>query len=119
MVSSLYSFADKAIKADRELDFLQPILQMGGVFLCVNCLLGMVFGFNVGLFYVFIATLLYSAALLLLMYRMLTATDGIGCFSTGEALSASFCMFSLLEALYLCIILLIIFGAISFTLGGE
>jgi hypothetical protein len=119
MACSIGSLADNAIKADRELDFLQPILQIGGIFLFVNCLLGMIFGFNAGLFYVFIATLLYSAALLFLMYRILTATDGIGCFSTGEALSASFCMFSLLEALYLCIIFLIIFGAIGLALGGS
>ncbi len=121
MICAICTFADKAVKAEKSLDFVDPILKIGCVFLIVNALLGMTFGFTTGLFYVCIAILVYSAALLALMARILTADDegGIGCFKEGEVLSASFCMFSLLECLYLCLVFLIIFGIIAASLNNN
>lgn len=113
LIAYLSQGANQAVINKKELNFLDPIIQLGGIFLVINALLGMLFGFDVGLLYVFLAILVYSAAFLVLMYCILKGDAELFEFTEGDVLSASFCMFSLLEALYLCLVFVLIAGLAS------
>lgn len=101
LIVSINKIANQAVNLDKDWSFLAPIAKFELVFVSVAGILGIIFGFDLGLLYILIAISAYSLSLLVLGVWILKADKNpLFLFGKSEELSASLSVFSMLEAIY-------------------
>ncbi|MDY7008394.1 MAG: hypothetical protein SWX82_31860 [Cyanobacteriota bacterium] len=104
LIAFIVRMASLAVKLDKDFNFLAPIAEFGLVFVSVTGILGIIFGFDLGLLYILIAVSVYSLSLFLLgVWILKVDKNTLGSFEKGEELSASLFLFCMLEAIYIYI----------------
>ncbi|NEQ41789.1 MAG: hypothetical protein F6K40_38665 [Okeania sp. SIO3I5] len=109
VIGYINRLANHAVKANKGYNFLAPIVQVGIISVTVAAILGIIFGFDLGLFYNLIVVFLYSLGLLIVGVQILNADKNSHfSFEKGEQLRSSLFVFSVLEIIYLYIAFLLI-----------